>query len=113
MIILFIAGLLLGGAAVIFALENVAVITVTFFSWQFTSSLAVILILAIFSGVLVTLLLLLPESINNYFRYRTLRKENNKLKEELQKQKELTVFAKNTPLSSSDISNIEQGAIIN
>jgi lipopolysaccharide assembly protein A len=113
MIILFILGLVLGGAAVIFALENTMVITVTFFSWQLTSSLAVILISAILAGVFITLLLLLPESISNYFKYKSLKKEIGKLEEELRKQKELTVFAKRTLPSPEAISKIEKGAIIN
>ena len=113
MITFFILGLLLGGVAVIFSLQNVAVITVTFFYWQLTGPLAVILISAILSGILITLLILLPESINNYFKYQSLKKEIQKLEEELRKQKELTVFAKNTPPSPDDIAKIEDGAILN
>lgn len=113
MITLFIVGLLLGAAAVIFALQNVAVITVTFFSWQLTGSLSLILLLTITSGVLITIFLLLPEFINNYFRYKNLKKENKNLEEELRKQKELTVFAKHTPPTDEEISKIEHGAIDN
>lgn len=113
MIILFIVGLLLGAAAVIFALQNVAVITVTFFSWQLTGSLSLILLLTITSGILITIFLLLPEFINNYFRYKNLKKENKNLEEELRKQKELTVFAKHTPPTDEEISKIEHGAIDN
>ncbi len=111
MIILFVIGLLLGAVSVIFALQNVAVITVTFFSWQITGSLALILLIAISSGVLVTVLLLLPEFVSNYFKYRSLKKENVKLTDDLRKQKELTVFAKNTPPTAEDIANIEHGAV--
>lgn len=111
MIILFILGLLLGGVAVIFALENMAVITVTFFHSQITGSLALILILAICSGVLVTLLLLLPESIGNYFKYKKLTTEVEKLQEELRKQKTLTAFAKTTPPTPEAIEHIEKGAV--
>jgi lipopolysaccharide assembly protein A len=111
MIILFILGLVLGGVAVLFALQNVTVITVAFFHYQLTGSLALILILAILAGVLVTLLLLLPGSIVNYFRYRRLSKEVVKLEEELRKQKALTVFAKNTPPPPQVIEQIEKGAI--
>lgn len=111
MIILFILGILLGAVAVIFALQNIAVITVTFFSWELTGSLALILLLAMASGVLITLLLLLPEFIKNYFRYKGLKEEKDRLEEELRKQKELTVFAKQTPATDEAISKIEQGAI--
>jgi uncharacterized integral membrane protein len=111
MIILFIIGLLLGGISVIFALQNIAVITVTFFSWQLSGSLALILLLAMTSGVLITLLILLPEFIRNYFKYKNLKQENERLEEELRKQKELTVFAKHTPPTEAEISKIEDGVI--
>ena len=82
-----------------------------FFSSELTGSLALILLLAIASGVLITLFILLPEFISNHFKYRSLKKENEQLAEELRKQKELTVFAKNTPPTNEDISKIEQGAV--
>jgi uncharacterized integral membrane protein len=113
MIILFILGLLVGAVSVIFALQNVAIITVTFFSYQITGSLALILSLAMGTGALVVLLILLPEFIQNYFRYKNLKKENEKLAEDLRKQKELTVFAKHVPPTEEIISEIEHGAIDN
>lgn len=109
MIILFIVGLLLGAVAVVFALQNIDIITVTFFSWHLTGSLALILSLAIGTGVLITILLVLPESIKNYFKYRNLQKEYQRLEEELRKQKELTTFAKKVPPTDEEIRKIEQG----
>lgn len=111
MIILFIFGLLLGAMAVVFALQNVAIITVTFFSWQLTGSLALILLLTITAGVLIAILLLLPEFISNHFKYKSLKKDNERLEEELRKQKELTIFAKDTPPTEEEISKIEHGAV--
>lgn len=111
MIILFILGLVLGGVAVIFALENITLITVTFFHWQITGSLALILISAIVAGVCVTLLLLLPESISNYFQYKKLAKEVDRLEEELRKQKALTLFAKTMSPPSTTIQQIEKGEL--
>ena len=111
MIILFIAGLLLGAISVMFALQNTAVITVTFFSWTITGSLAVILLVALAMGICITILLLLPETVKNYFKYRALLKENRKLQEELQKQKELTLFAKHDIAPDEVIASIEHGAI--
>ncbi len=111
MIILFIIGLLLGAISVIFALQNIDIITVTFFSWHLTGSLALILLLTIASGILITILLVLPGSVRNYFRYKKLEKENKNLAEELRKQKELTVFAKITPLDQEAISSIDHGAM--
>lgn len=111
MIILFIVGLLLGAASVIFALQNVDIITVSFFSWHLTGSLALILLVAIATGVMIAFLLLLPKSVSDYLKYRSLQAENKKLEEELRKQKELTVFAKNTPATEEEISKIEHGAV--
>jgi uncharacterized integral membrane protein len=111
MIIFFIVGLLLGVVSVIFALQNIAVVTISFFSWQLTGSLALILLLAITSGILIAILLLLPEFINNYLKYKNLKKENKDLTEELRKQKELTVFAKNTLPTEEEISKIEHGVV--
>ncbi len=111
MIILFVAGLLLGVVSVIFALQNIDVVTISFFSWHLTGSLALILLLTITTGVLIAILLLLPEFIKNYFKYKNLKEENVDLAEELRKQKELTVFAKNTPPTREEISKIEHGEI--
>jgi len=111
MIILFIVGLLLGVVSVIFALQNIEVVTISFFSWHLTGSLALILLLTIASGIIIAILLLLPEFIGNYLKYKNLKKENERVTEELQKQKELTVFAKHTPPTDKEISKIEQGAV--
>ncbi len=111
MLILFILGLLLGVVAVMFALQNVAVVTVTFFSWHLDGSLAAILLLSITAGILICLLILLPGSIKNSFKLRSLKKSIAKLEEELKKQKELTTFAKHDVPSPETIERIEHGAI--
>lgn len=110
---LFVLGIFLGILAVIFTIQNITVITVVFFGWQLTGSLALILMLAILSGILITLLLVLPQSIGNYFKYRRYEKEIQKLEEDLRHQKELTVFAAKVPPTKEDIARIEHGAIHN
>ena len=97
MIIPLIFGVLLGATTVIFALQNTITISVTFFSWQLQGSLALVLMASVVAGMITALLLVLPESIGNYFKYKKLLKENAKLTEDLRKQKELTVFAKSAP----------------
>ena len=111
MIILFILGLLLGVFSVIFALQNTEVVTVTFFNWDLTSSLSVVFGLAVFSGMLVVVLISLPSSIKSYIRYRKLAKTNRALEEELKKQKEKVVFAKTVEAKPEDIAKIENGVI--
>jgi uncharacterized integral membrane protein len=83
MIIFLALGLLLGGLTVIFALQNVTPITVTFLAWQIEGSLAVVLILAVLSGMLISSLFSLPGLIKKSFQISRLRKNNNKLKDEL------------------------------
>ncbi len=111
MIILFILGLVVGAVAVIFTLQNTEIITVVFFGYKFTGSLSTVVTLSILSGILISLLMVFPESLKNYFRYNKLKKTNRKLEEELKKQKELTVFAKEVPPTPQDIKKIEDGVI--
>ncbi len=111
MILPLILGVVLGAISVIFALQNVAVITVSFFAWHIEGSLALILMVTLFVGVMTALLVVLPESIKNYFRYKSLKKENLRLEEELRKQKEGTAFARNTPPTPEQIEHLEKSAI--
>jgi len=74
MIFSLILGITLGGVAVIFALQNTTLITVTFFTWQLEGSLALILLLTVSMGILSALLMVLPESIRNVLRYKKLKK---------------------------------------
>jgi uncharacterized integral membrane protein len=108
--ILFIIGIALGGLTVIFALQNIDVVTVSFFAWHLQGSLSLILMLATLMGILIAFFIILPESISSYFRYRSLRKENARLEEELRKQKELTHFARTESPTPAAIAAIENGA---
>lgn len=110
MIVPLLVGVLLGAVFVVFVLQNTMTIAVTFFNWQLEGSLALILLLTLALGVSITLLVLLPESIRNYFRFRKLQKENAVLTEELRKQKELTHFARTTPPTPDALAQIEDGA---
>jgi lipopolysaccharide assembly protein A len=81
--IFLLIGLILGALAVIFALQNIAVITVTFLAWQLEGSLAVILLLAMLTGLLVGILLSLPSAIRSKFQIASLRKNNISMKEKV------------------------------
>ena len=111
MIIFLVLGIILGAAAVIFALQNTAIITVSFFTYHFQGSLALVLIMTVLVGVVVSLLIVLPDSIKSHFKYRSLQKSYAKLEEDLRKQKELTVFAKQTPATPAELERIDNGAI--
>ncbi|MDD5152577.1 MAG: lipopolysaccharide assembly protein LapA domain-containing protein [Candidatus Pacebacteria bacterium] len=111
MILSLISGLTLGVVFVVFVLQNTDIITVTFFSWNLTGPVSLILLATISVGILMTALFVLPEIIKRYFICNSLKKENKKLEEELEKQKQLTLFAKKDKPTEEIISKIEQGAI--
>ena len=89
MLLPLILGIILGAFTVIFALQNITVITVTFYTWQLEGSLALILLATVAMGIVIALLLVLPETVRSYFKYKNLKKENVRIEEELRKQKEL------------------------
>ncbi len=83
MIFSLVVGILLGAVSVLFVIQNVGTVTITFLDWQMTGSLAVFLFLAIVSGILMTLLVLLPSLIRGHFFLSSIKKEKKQLEEEL------------------------------
>jgi uncharacterized integral membrane protein len=84
MILSLILGLIIGALSVIFALQNIFPVTVTFVAWEFTTSLALIIILAILIGLMIAVILSIPETIKNMFIISSLKKENRKLTDEIE-----------------------------
>jgi putative membrane protein len=85
---IFIIGLLLGAVMVIFVLQNVVPVTVVFLGWHLEASLALVLILAILAGMLVSALLSLPEIIRKNYRLSKLSSKNERLATELEVHKQ-------------------------
>lgn len=85
--ILLILALLIAIVAVIFALQNTAAVTVSFFVWQFHESLALVLLLTIVVGVLIGIFTILPGSMRNRWRLTSQRKKMNNLEKMLQQEK--------------------------
>ena len=83
MILFLIGGLLIGGLAVAFALQNTDTVVVSLLSWHFQSSLAIIIASAILVGALISTLWTLPRSIKTGFQISSLKKRNDKLEKEL------------------------------
>ncbi len=79
MIIALILGFLLGAGAILFILQNTTLVALTFFSFQFETSIAVLVILAILVGFLFALLMVLPSAVGSMFDMRKLRKHNEAL----------------------------------
>ena len=111
MILSLVLGIGLGALSVVFALQNNTIITVQFFAMQFQGSLALVMLMSMAMGILVSLLMVLPETVGNYFRYRRLSKQHRVLEEELRKQKELTHFAKHTPATQAELDHLDSGVI--
>ena len=78
-------GLIIGAVSVIFALQNVFAVTVVFFSWELTTSLAVVILVSILMGFLASSLLSIPSAMKNIFVISRLRKENKNLGDDLKK----------------------------
>jgi lipopolysaccharide assembly protein A len=76
---MFIIGIILGAGVVVFVLQNIAPVSVAFLSYQFEGSLAVIVILAILLGMIISWLLAIPDLL----RLSDLKSHNNKLQKDL------------------------------
>jgi lipopolysaccharide assembly protein A len=82
-IVYLILALVIAIIAVIFALQNSAVITISFFVWKVTGSLSLILLVTLAIGVLIGLLVLAPSAIKNSFQVSGHRKRIGTLEKEL------------------------------
>ena len=88
MILSLFVGFVLGGAALLFALQNTQTAALTFMGWQFESSLAVLIIVAVIAGILISILATLPSALNASFKIMSLKKENKRLVGEIESQQE-------------------------
>lgn len=89
--------------AVFFAIQNTTMVTVYFFVWQFTNSLAIFLLFSLGLGILVTLLISFPKIQSRNWQIGKLKKQITELTEENAKLKE-----KNTKQEGQISALIEQ-----
>lgn len=99
MLLSLIVGIILGAIAVIFAFQNVAVVTVAFLSWQVTASLAIIILGTLLCGIVLTLLFLLPSVIRDEMYVSSLKKQKREAEDELAKHRANTVPTTTTVIS--------------
>lgn len=66
-----------------FALQNTEVVALTFMGWQFESSLALLVLVSLAVGMLISILASVPSAISSKFRIMRLHRENRKLAEEV------------------------------
>lgn len=110
--LLLILALVIAVIAVIFALQNTAAVSVSFFVWQFNQSLALVLLLAAFVGVIIGLLTILPGSIKTRWqlaarnkKIASLEKEIEELKEKLTSAEQRLQALQLSPLAEPDSSS--------
>ncbi len=77
--------LLIALVAVVFAVQNTAMVTISFLVWDFNNSLAIVILLTIFTGVLISILMSTPGWIKNRFTLSNLRKKVKELDTKLSK----------------------------
>lgn len=105
-IFLFIA-LLISILAILFAVQNNATTTVSFLFWDTQGSLALVLLIAIAAGALISFLFSLPSNIKSRLTIRNLRKqikdletdltEHRQKREEIQSQDDRSIPEKPIP----------------
>ncbi len=98
MVFSLIVGILLGALSVLFVIQNIGVVTITFLDWQMTGSLAIVLLLAIVCGIVMTLLVLLPSIIRGDFYLSSIKRERRELEDELARTKKTLADAVTRPV---------------
>jgi uncharacterized integral membrane protein len=88
MLFILILGFILGAAVIAFVLQNTMSVSLVFLSWHFTTSVAILVILALLVGVVLTALMTLPGAIGSSFAMRRLRKHNEALAREAELHKQ-------------------------
>ena len=83
MLLSLILGIILGATTVVFALQNVALVTVTFASWHVTAPLAVLMLGCMLLGIVFALLLLLPFLIRDEIKARRILQEKRAIENAL------------------------------
>ena len=83
-IVYLILALLVAVIAVIFALQNTAVVTIAFFTFETTGSLSLVLLVTLLIGILIGWLFAAPSLVKNSFRASNQRKRIGALEKELE-----------------------------
>ena len=81
--------LIVSVAVALFAVQNAIVVDVNFMAWKFSTSLVMVILLSVLSGIIITLFWLLKMKTQNYIQLKKLKEQlveiegkNSKLKEE-------------------------------
>lgn len=85
--LMLILGIAFAGAAVLFALQNTAIVTVSLAAWQFDGSLAMVLLITLGLGVLIAGLISSPAMIRRQWAVVRLRRQVADLEKEAVEQR--------------------------
>ncbi len=96
MIFSLLLGIVIGAAALLFALQNMESVSLSFIGYQFESSLALLVIASVGVGMLICALASIPSAISSAFRIMGLKKENRKLVETVQAHQDALATAAST-----------------
>ncbi|HEX2792140.1 MAG TPA: LapA family protein [Candidatus Paceibacterota bacterium] len=105
MLLSLFVGFVLGAAALLFALQNTEAVALTFLGWQFESSLALLVLVAVAVGMLISILASLPSALGASFRIMGLKKENQKLAQEVETHRQAAAEAAAESVTVVDLRN--------
>jgi len=93
-----IVGLIIAVLAVIFALQNVVPVTISFFTWEITGSLSLVLLVTLAIGAIIGLLVIAPAAVKNKLRASSHSKRIGLLEKELDEHKAKTSEVEKPPV---------------
>jgi uncharacterized integral membrane protein len=103
MVLLFlIIALVIAILGVFFALQNSVAVAVSFLIWKFESSLALVILLSLALGIVVSFLLSIPATIRRNVTISRCRKRIQELEEELQEREGASQNKRNMAGSQTD-----------
>jgi lipopolysaccharide assembly protein A len=82
-----IVGMVIAVLAVVFALQNSVLVTISFFQWTVTGSFSLVLLATLAIGVLIGLIVLAPSLLKNTFKASSQRKRIDTLENEVSQHK--------------------------
>jgi uncharacterized integral membrane protein len=84
MILSLVVGVLLGAAAVIFAFQNTDIVSLSYLGRSFETSVALLVLMSIATGILISILVSLPSMVGSAFKIMSLKNQNRKLVNEVE-----------------------------
>ena len=102
MVLLIIVGLVMAIGAVLFALQNAAVVTINFGAWQLEQSLAVVLIATLGLGIIISMLLSVPTIIKRGWQNSHQSQKLDELRQQLKAKNQTTLQQQQSSLAQQE-----------